>query len=162
VQCINGSYQFVEETRGADYPDMGFLEPVPEPVPELRVTAQRDELKSIASNVTAVQIATHATAKNPAVKKPDAKRPRSATIAGDIEPVNAKKPRKKKNKENEVEVDDDDEILAKGRIWSHDDKTIFFEWLLGADSTAFDIHKTNPDRVFRKVCFKFSNNLISR
>jgi hypothetical protein len=31
VQCINGSYQFVEETRDADYPDTGFLEPVPEP-----------------------------------------------------------------------------------------------------------------------------------
>jgi len=31
MQCINGSYQFVEETRDADYPDTGFLEPVPEP-----------------------------------------------------------------------------------------------------------------------------------
>jgi len=158
VQSINGSYQFVAETRGADYPDIWFPEPVPEP----RVTAQRDELKSIAPNVAVVQIATHTAAKKSAAKKPAAKRPRSATIMSDTEPVNAKKPRKKKNKENEVEVDEDDEILAKGRIWSHDDKTIFFEWLLGADSTVFDIHKTNPDRVFRKVCFKFNNILISR
>jgi len=59
--------------------------------------------------------------------------------------VNAKKPHKKKNKENKVEVDEDDEIQAKGQIWLHDNKTIFFEWLLGADSTVFDIHKTNPD-----------------
>ena len=80
---------------------------------------------------------------------------------GDIKPVNAKKPHKKKNKENKVEVDEDDEIQAKGQIWLHDNKTIFFEWLLGADSTVFDIHKTNPDRVFRKVCFKFNNILIS-
>ena len=35
MRSINGSYQFVQETRGADYPDMWFPEPVPEP----RVTA---------------------------------------------------------------------------------------------------------------------------
>ena len=35
MRFINGSYQFVKETRGADYPDMWFPEPVPEP----RVTA---------------------------------------------------------------------------------------------------------------------------
>ena len=126
------------------------------------VAAQHDELKSNA-NMAAVQVATHAAAKKSAVRKSAAKRPQSTTIADDIEPVNAKKPRKKKNeeKENKVEVDEDNEILAKGRIWSHNDKTIFFEWLLGVDSTVFDIHKTNPDRVFRKVCFKFNNILIS-
>ena len=142
--------------QGADYPDLGFLEPIPEPIPEPRVTAQCDELKSITSNVATGQIATHAMAKNPA-----AKYPRSATVMGDIEHVNAKKPCRRKNKENEVEVDGDDEILAKGQIWSHDDKTIYFEWLLGADSTIFDAHKTNSDQVFHKVCFKFNNILMS-
>jgi hypothetical protein len=108
--------------------------------------------------VATVQITTHATVKNPA-----AKRPQSATIMGDnVEHVNTKKPCRRKNKENKVEVDEDNEILAMGRIWSHDDKTIFFEWLLGADSTVFDTHKTNPDRVFHKVCFKFNNILMSR
>ena len=50
---------------------------------------------------------------------------------------------------------------GKGTIWSHDDKTIFFEWLFSADSTVFDIHMTNPVQVFCKVCFKFKNILIS-
>ena len=61
--------------------------------------------------------------------------------------VNVKKPCKKKNqgKENRVKVDEDDEILAKGWIWSSDDKATFFEWLLGVDSTVFNIHKTNTD-----------------
>ena len=61
--------------------------------------------------------------------------------------VNVKEPHKKKNqgKENRFEVDEDDEILAKGQIWSSDDKTTFFKWLLGVDSPVFDIHKTNPD-----------------
>ena len=77
-----------------------------------------------------------------------------------IELVNVKKPHKKKNKENKVEVDAHDEILAKGWIWSHGDKTIFFEWLLTTESTVFDIHKTNPG-FFHKVCFKFDNILIS-
>ena len=112
------------------------------------MTAQCDKLKSIVSNVAAGQITTHAMVKNPV-----AKCPQSATVMGDIEHVNAKKPHRRKNKENEVEVDEDDEILAKGQIWSHDDKTIFFEWLLGVDSTVFDTHKTNPDQVFCKVCF---------
>ena len=31
VRSINGSYQFVKETRGADCPDMWFPEPVAEP-----------------------------------------------------------------------------------------------------------------------------------
>jgi hypothetical protein len=129
------------------------LVPVPD---EPRVAVQHDELKSIA-NVATVQIATVATKKP--VNRAAGKRSRSTTITDDVEPVNAKKPRKKKNKgkENEVEVDEDDEILAKGRIWSPEDKTTFFEWLLGADSTVFDIHKTNPDRVFCKVCFKVNN-----
>ena len=64
---------------------------------------------------------------------------------GDIEHVDAKKPHRRKNKENEVEVDEANEILAKGWIWLHNDKTIFFEWLLSVDSTVFDAHKTNPD-----------------
>ena len=80
---------------------------------------------------------------------------------GDIEHVNAKKPHRRKNKENEVEVDEANEILAKGWIWLHNDKAIFFEWLLSVDSTVFDAHKTNPDRVFHKVCFKFNNILMS-
>ena len=105
VQSINGSYQFVEETQGANYPNLGFLEPIPEPC----VTAQCDELKLIMLNVAAGQIATHAMVKNPATKHP-----RSTTIMGDIEHVNAKKPRRRKNKENEVEVDEANEILAKG------------------------------------------------
>ena len=104
------------------------------------MTAQCDELKLIMLNVAAGQIATHAMVKNPATKHP-----RSTTIMGDIEHVNAKKPRRRKNKENEVEVDEANEILAKGQIWLHNDKTIFFKWLLSVDSTVFDAHKTNPD-----------------
>lgn len=96
--------------------------------------------------------------KAPFAKVP-VKRQRAASVIDNPEPVIAKKPRVKKTegKENKkvVDVDVEDEFLAKGRVWSTDDKTLFFEWLLGADSVVFDIHKTNPDKVFRKVCIKF-------
>ena len=39
VRSIQGSYQFVKEARGVDYPDMWFPEPAPEPIPGPRVTA---------------------------------------------------------------------------------------------------------------------------
>jgi hypothetical protein len=154
-QYTNSSNQFAEEMQdinmGALFPQQWIapnLVPVPNVQFEPRVAAQCDkpELKPIA-NIAAAQVATHATAKKPASRKSTAKRPRSTTVTDDIEPANMKKPHKKKNeeKENKVEVDEDDEILAKGRIWSYDDKTTFFEWLLGADSTVFDTHKTNPD-----------------
>jgi hypothetical protein len=65
-----------------------------------------------------------------------------------------KKTKGKKNKKV-VDVDVEDEFLAKGQVWSADDKTLFFKWLLGTGSVVFDIHKTTPDKVFRKVSIKF-------
>jgi hypothetical protein len=101
---------------------------------------------------------TRSPAKVPFAKVP-VKRQRAASVIDDPELIIAKKPRVKKTegKENKkvVDVDVEDEFLAKGRVWSADDKTLFFEWLLGADSVVFDIHKTNPDKVFRKVSIKF-------
>ena len=126
------------------------------------MAAQHNELNLPITNhdMAAVWVATHVTTEKPAVRKLIAKHPQSTTITDtELVNVNMKKPHKKKNqgKENRVEVDEDDKMLAKGQIWSSDDKTTFFEWLLGANSTVFNIHKTNPDQVFQKVCL---NSLI--
>jgi hypothetical protein len=88
------------------------------------------------------------------------KRRRSVTDVVEVESVSKKKKRvgRSDNKENKPakkivhEVDDADVFLVKGRSWSVEDKTKLFEWFLGPDADEiFNIHKTNPDRAYRKV-----------
>ena len=90
-------------------------------------------------------------------------RPRTDSVEGG--PGKAKKGRTRKGqateKENRppkvVDVDEQDVFLAKGRVWSAEDKTKFFEWFLGPDGDEiFTIHKTNPERAFQKVFFSFA------
>ena len=151
-ESTHSSYQFAKETRDVNILWFAPREPIPVPDNQFEphVAAQHNEVNLPIANcdMAAVRVATRVTTEKPAARKLIVKHPRSTTITDtELVNVNVKKPRNKKNqgKENRVEVDEDDEILAKGQIWSSDDKTTPFEWLLGADSTVFNIHKTNPD-----------------
>ena len=47
MRSVNGFYQFVKETRGADCPDMWFPEPVPEPRVTAVDRAERDRCSGV-------------------------------------------------------------------------------------------------------------------
>lgn len=97
------------------------------------------------------------------------KRPRAVT-GNSRKPDRTKKARKlgenDENKENAVKaltsspsaaaaVDADEILSSKSTRWTDDEKSMFFEWLLGADAEEenryFKAHRKDPMTVYKKV-----------